>query len=196
MSSSTGWAGVPLTDRRAERRSQLVEHAFDLFGTGGESALSVRSVCRACGYNTRYFYESFASIDELLGAVYDRTADELATVVATATTDTAGSVRTRTAAGIRAVLAFGSSDPRRGRVLFTEARANPTLIDRRAQTQEVLRALTTAEAELRESNSLTTQIGAALFTGAMVELAHQWLTGALGTDLDAVVDRTVALLIR
>ena len=75
MSSPTRWAGVPLADRRAERRAALIAAAFDIFGgVGAEAELSVRSVCRYCGYNTRYFYESFADTDELLGAVYDRVA--------------------------------------------------------------------------------------------------------------------------
>ena len=77
MSSPTRWAGVPLSDRRAERRALLVDAAYRLFGDEGESAVSVRSVCRECGLNTRYFYESFADVDDLLGAVYDRVSAEL-----------------------------------------------------------------------------------------------------------------------
>jgi hypothetical protein len=34
-----------------------------------------------------------------------------------------------------------------------------------------------------------------MFTGAMVELAQQWLAGALGDDLDIVVDHAAALLL-
>lgn len=82
MSSPTRWAGVPLTDRRAERRAQLVAAAFELFGEGGEAAVSVRSVCRACGLNTRYFYESFSDVDDLLGAVYDEVSAALSAEVA------------------------------------------------------------------------------------------------------------------
>ena len=81
MSSPTRWAGVPLTDRRAERRSLLVDAAFRLFRDGGEAAVSVRSVCRECGLNTRYFYESFPDVDELLGAVYDQVSRQLGEVV-------------------------------------------------------------------------------------------------------------------
>src|SRR3954462_11538314 len=84
MSSPTRWAGVPLSDRRAERRALLVDAAYRLFGDEGESAVSVRSVCRECGLNTRYFYESFADVDDLLGAVYDRVSAELVEVVGTA----------------------------------------------------------------------------------------------------------------
>ena len=37
------------------------------------------------------------------------------------------------------------------------------------------------------SDPVATRVGAAMFTGAMAELAQQWLAGALGDDLDAVV---------
>ena len=90
----------------------------------------MRSVCRECGLNTRYFYESFADIDDLLGAVYDRVSAQLADVVEAAIAEAEDSVRARTRAGIAAVLGFSSADPRRGRVLFTEARANPVLVAR------------------------------------------------------------------
>ena len=139
MSSPTRWAGVPLTDRRAERRALLVDAAFRLFGDGGEAALSVRSVSRECGLNTRYFYESFADTDDLLGAVYDRVSAELGDAVEAAMADAGDSLRARTRAGMAAVLGFSSADPRRGRVLFTDARANPVLTARRAATQDLLR---------------------------------------------------------
>ena len=121
MSSPTRWAGVPLTDRRAERRALLVEAAFELFGAEGEGAVSVRSVCRRTALNTRYFYESFTDTDELLGAVYDTTAAGLNAEVESAIANTDGSEAARLRAGIRAVLGFSSADPCRGRVLFTEA---------------------------------------------------------------------------
>ncbi|OBB01635.1 TetR family transcriptional regulator [Mycobacteriaceae bacterium 1482268.1] len=197
MSSPTRWAGVPLSDRRAERRALLVDAGLRLFGDEGESAVSVRSVCRECGLNTRYFYESFADVDELLGAVYDRVSAELAGVVGAAIEQADDSVRARTRAGIAAVLGFSSADPRRGRVLFTEARANPVLIERRAGAQELLRQGVLSEGGrlTPQSDPVATAVGAAIFTGAMAELAQQWLAGNLGDDLDAVVDHAVALVL-
>ena len=117
MSSPTRWAGIPLTDRKIERRGLLIDAAFGLFGDGGESAVSVRSVCRECALNTRYFYESFADTDELLGAVYDMVAAGLAAEMATAITAAGDTDLDRASAGIRAVLGFSSADPRRGRAL-------------------------------------------------------------------------------
>ena len=198
MSSPTRWAGVPLTDRRAERRELLIDAAYRLFGDGGEAVLTVRSVCRETGLNSRYFYESFADVDELLGAVYDRVSAELAQVVEAAMTAAEVSLRARTRAGMAAVLEFSSTDPRRGRVLFTDARANPVLAERRAATQDLLReAVLTEGWRLHpDTDPVAAMVGAAMYTGAMAELAQQWLTGHLGDDLDAVVDHALALVLR
>ena len=97
-------------DRRAERRALLVDAAFRLFGDGGEAAVSVRSVCRECGLNTRYFYESFADIDDLLGAVYDRVSAELGEVVEAAIEQAGDSLRRPDAGGHRGGAA-GSARP-------------------------------------------------------------------------------------
>jgi AcrR family transcriptional regulator len=197
MSSPTRWAGVPLTDRRTERRALLVDAGFQLFGDEGEAAVSVRSICRECGMNTRYFYESFADVDDLLGAIYDRVSAQLAAVVETAISEAEDSVRARTRAGIAAVLGFSSADPRRGRVLFTEARANPVLAARRAAAQELLREGVLSEGGrlVPGSDPVANAVGAAIFTGAMAELAQQWLTGSLGDDLEVVVDHALALVL-
>ncbi len=185
----TRWAGVALDDRRAERRGLLVDAAFALFGAGGEAALTVRSVCRECGLNTRYFYESFTDTDELLGAVFDKVAVELAAAVDAALEAAGESPAQRTRAGIAAVLGFSSADPRRGRVLFTDARTNPVLTARRAALQNALLAAVLEEGSRLHpgSDPVATRVGAAMFTGAMAELAQQYLSGALGEDLDAVV---------
>lgn len=197
MSSPTRWAGVPLTDRRIERRALLIGAAFVLFGDGGESAVSVRSVCRQSALNSRYFYESFADTDELLGAVYDQVAAGLNAEVEAAITATGGTDIERSRAGIRAVLGFSSADPRRGRVLFTEARANPVLAARREIAQELLRQMVLSERAQAHPGEkpVATAVAAAMYTGAMAELAQQWLAGNLGDDLDAVVEHTVRLVL-
>lgn len=41
---------------------------------------------------------------------------------------------------------------------------------------------------------MATQVAAALYTGAMAELAQQWLSGNLGDDLEEVVAHTVAMV--
>ncbi|QYL18030.1 TetR/AcrR family transcriptional regulator [Mycolicibacterium pallens] len=196
MPSATRWAGVSAADRQAERRALLISAAFALFGDGGEAAVSVRSVCRAAELNTRYFYESFADTDALLGAVYDDVAGELAGILTTAMAS-ARDGRSRLQAGIRAVLEFSSADPRRGRILFTEARSNPVLAARRTLAQDHVRELVLDEHRRTapESDRVATEVGAAMYAGAMAELAQQWLAGTLGDDVDVVVAHAVRLLL-
>ena len=188
---------MPLTDRRAERRSLLIDAAFRLFGDGGEAAVSVRSVCRECGLNTRYFYESFADVDDLLGAVYDKVSEQLTADLEAAMARAGDSLRDRTRAGIAAVLGFGSADPRRGRVLFTDARANPVLAARREAAVDLLLQVVLIEGWRLQpgTDPVAARVGAAMYTGAMAELAQQWLTGRLGDDLDAVVDQALRLVL-
>ncbi|MBB3605566.1 AcrR family transcriptional regulator [Mycolicibacterium sp. BK556] len=196
MPSATRWAGVSPADRQAERRTLLVQAAFGLFGDGGEAAVSVRSVCRAAELNTRYFYESFTDTDALLGAVYDEVALELGGIL-TAVMASARDERVRLRAGIRAVLDFSSADPRRGKILFTEARTNPVLAARRSIAQDHVRELVLDEQRRTapESDRVATEVGAAMYAGAMAELAQQWLAGTLGDDVDAVVGYAVRLLL-
>ena len=105
------------------------------------------------------------------------------------------SLRSRVRAGIAAVLHFTSADPRRGRLLVTDARTNPVLAARRAATQaQMLESAISADHRMHpDADPVTARIGAAMYTGAMAELAHQWLAGTLGTDLDVVVDHALKL---
>ena len=198
MSRATRWAGVSPTDRRAERRTLLVDAALALFGEGGEAAVSVRSVCRVSELNSRYFYESFSDTDELLGAAYDRVATELAQRLTDALAAEPHSDDARLRGGIRAVLEFSSADPCRGRILFTEARTNPVLAERRTKARDQLRELVLNEGRRSDPRSgrVGWEVGAAMYAGAMAELAQQWLTGNLGADLDTVVAHSVRLLLR
>lgn len=172
-----------------------MDAAFELFGEGGEAAVTVRSVCRVAELNSRYFYESFVDTGELLGAVYDDVVADLILALTTAMSDLPDDPA-RLRAGIRAVLDFSSADPRRGKILFTEARTNPVLTARRAATQEQLRESVLTDAPGgSEPDRVTALVSAAMYAGAMAELAQQWLSGKLGEDLDAVVEAAALSLL-
>jgi hypothetical protein len=103
----------------------------------------------------------------------------------------------RLRAGIRTVLEFSSADPRRGAILFTEARTNRVLAERRTEARDQLRELVLSEGRRSDpgADRVVGEGGAAMYAGAMAELAQQWLTGTLGHDLDVVVDHAVRLLL-
>jgi AcrR family transcriptional regulator len=66
------WVGLSPDARKAERRTLLLDATFDLLGTEGAEATTVRAVCLKARLNPRYFYESFDDLDTLVVAVYDR----------------------------------------------------------------------------------------------------------------------------
>lgn len=193
MSSPSRWAGLSQADRQAERRRLLVRAAYELFGENGESAVTVRSVCRHSALNSRYFYESFRDTDELLGATYDDVVAEVIQHVIEASTGLPDD-RSRLRAGIATVLDYSSQDPRRGRILFTEARTNPVLAERRSATQELLRRSVINDQQGSASRRTADLVSAAMYSGAMAELAREWLLGTLGDDLEPVVRSAVRLL--
>ncbi|MEO3876159.1 TetR/AcrR family transcriptional regulator [Nonomuraea sp. B12E4] len=69
------YGGRSAEQRRAERRAQLIEAGFELFGTQGYANTSIRALLRRAELQDRYFTENFASMEELLGAVYDQIRD-------------------------------------------------------------------------------------------------------------------------
>ncbi|MEU6586906.1 TetR/AcrR family transcriptional regulator [Nocardia sp. NPDC046763] len=192
--TATRWAGVGMDARRSERRKLLVEAGFELFGTEGEGAVTVRAVSRAARLHTRYFYENFSDTGELLGAIFDYVVAGLVEHVRAAIAPDRGPAGRRPLI-VRSVLEFCSADPRRGRVLFTEARANPVLTERREAAQRMFIdvVLERSAAERPDEDPGRARVGAAMVTGAFVEVIQEWIAGRLGTDVDAVADYTSEL---
>ncbi len=181
LRSPTRWAGVPAADRRAERRTLLLDAAFELLGTEGSSATTVRAVCQRARLNPRYFYESFADLDELVVAVYDRVVDELGVALSTA-------------ADLRATIArtveFVDEDRRRGRVLYVEALGNEALNRRRIEAgYQVIDALA------RTGRGEISRVGAAILVGGLTELLVAWLDGRIDVTREQLVDDATALFL-
>jgi AcrR family transcriptional regulator len=183
-------------DRQVERRKLLIRACFELFGEGGEAAVSVRSVCRTADLNSRYFYESFRNTNELFGAVYDEIVIELGKILFAATGEFPDDDRARLRAGIRAVLEFTSADPRRGKVLFAGVGANPAFVSRRIAAKDQLRRLIFTDRRRidPQPEPMANEVEAVMYVGAMTWMTRGWAAGELGDDLDLVVDAAVRLL--
>lgn len=71
------YAGASRAARESARREQVIAAGISLFGTVGYRAATVGAICEEAGLNKRYFYESFATLEDLLCAVYERVVAEL-----------------------------------------------------------------------------------------------------------------------
>ncbi len=104
------WTGVPLEDRQARRRDDLLAAGLQLLGAMSGPAVTVRAVCRKAALTERYFYESFSDRDEFVRAVYDDVCARAMTALTTAATPREA---------VEQFVAMMVDDPVRGRVLFT-----------------------------------------------------------------------------
>jgi AcrR family transcriptional regulator len=199
--SPNRWRGVPQDERQAERRRQLVDAGYELLGTVGVAGTTVRGVCEAARLNPRYFYESFEDLDELLVAVFDRTAVEALDVmlVAVAAVDQEDPLAV-SRAGVGSFLNHVTADSRRAQVLVVEGLGNEALSRRRLDAMFAM-------AELFERSAIekvghedvamdpVVRVAATLIVGGMTELMISWLHGRLDLPIDELIDKVSRLFV-
>ena len=186
------WAGTTLTARRDERRDRLMDVAFDLLGTQGSAAVTVRSVCRHARLTDRYFYESFADRDELLLAVYDAVATEAHTVLANAI-GRAGRPDQVARVAVEAFVALLADDPRKGRVLLIEPLTEPRLGARGAESMPAFAELIRSQLGPKASR-LEARLTSTALIGALTNLFIRWLDGGLRVSRKQLTDYCVRML--
>ena len=193
------WAGIPPEDRRAERRSALVDAAFELLGTEGWTALTVRAACARARLNPRYFYESFSDVDALAVAVYDRVLAELRAAVDEAQEAAPKRARAQLTATIDATVRFVDDDRRRGRVLYVEALGSEALNRRRiAAGHELVEGLGRADAwgagAAGGPAAEAARLGSAVLVGGFTELLVAWLDGRVELTREQLVEDATTVL--
>jgi AcrR family transcriptional regulator len=194
------WQGQTPDAREADRRQRLVEAGLELVGTQGVAALTMRAACREAAVGPRYFYDVFATRDELLEAVYDETVERirepiLAAVVAAAESE---GVAAAMLTAFDTAVAVVEDDPRIGRILFRESAADDTLRPRSqaAMPEFVLtvlgEVLPERAADLRDSSNAWTLVG---FSAAIFALFLAWSEGARHTTREEFVQHCAALAV-
>lgn len=81
VSRGRPYAGASREAREHARRERIIAAGIELFGTDGYRAATVGAVCETAGLNKRYFYESFATLEDLLCEVYQRVVADLRAAV-------------------------------------------------------------------------------------------------------------------
>lgn len=193
------WAGLAPDDRRAERRTLLLDAGLELLGTEGWGGTTVRGVCQAARLNPRYFYESFEDLDALLLAVHDRLVAQLGEAVLAAIDAAGDDARAQVRAALRCIFAFVDDDPRRGRVLYVEALGHEALNRRRIESGHSLVALVEQAGAQRRGRprpgERVARLTAALLVGGTAELVAAWLDGRLAGDRQQLIDDATELFL-
>jgi AcrR family transcriptional regulator len=191
------YGGVTAQARVAARRDRLLTAGLQLFGTQGYPRTTIDQVCAEAGLTKRYFYESFRSCEDLMGALVRSLWVEAARH-GMAAVAVPGGARARVRQGIGAVVDYYTADTRRGRVAFLEAVGVSDRIE--GQRREYVGVFTTLlqsyAGELLGELALPVQamrLHAGALVGAGSELVTEYLLGTLTTSPAELADYLTGL---
>jgi AcrR family transcriptional regulator len=179
-------------DRRAQRRSQLIAAAIEVYGERGYRQSTVKAVCEAAGLTERYFYESFANSEDLLIASYNAVAYSVFGEIRDSATS-GGDATERARAMLRTYLTALQRDPRSARVFLVEIRGVSRAVDKafdaslRAIGEQVARI---AGPQGAEPDPLL-QAGV---VGGVIHIALRWIEDGYTPAIDSVIDSAMRLV--
>lgn len=179
------WSGVPLADRQARRRDELVAAGVALLGDERGPALTVRAACRTANLTERYFYESFADRDEFVRAVYDHVCR-----TAMATLSSASTPRD----AVERFVALMVDDPARGRVLLIAPEREPVLVKSGAEWMPTFINLLQHKLTRITDTAVQAMVATGL-VGALTALFTAYLNGRLVATREQFIDYCVDMLL-
>jgi len=177
------WRGTTAGDRAAARRAQLIEVGIELLGEKGATGITVRELYARAQLNPRYFYESFADLDALLA--------ELVVEVRRAVEAADENEPAKTRAAIETAFGYLTDDPRRIRILLTDALGSTVLAQRRSEFVRI-GARNMAEQAARfygiPADARLLRSTTYLLAGGLVELLIAWQNGTLELTVQELID--------
>jgi AcrR family transcriptional regulator len=197
VQTSRTYRGITPSERQAERRERLMEAGLELFGTLGYARTSVRAVSAAASLNSRYFYESFSSREDLLYSVYQRIVADIFTKAAEAAAGR-GTIEEQARATLRAAWTAVTEDRRKARVVALEVVGVSERLERlRHETRQALAQLTADNALSLAGRGIRLRLDPVLtarfLMGGVVEVLLEWINGDLHASTDEVVEHFTAL---
>lgn len=189
-------------ERRAERRSRLMEAALEAFGTRGAGQTSIEQLCAAAGTSTRAFYQEFSSREELLIALHDDLNERAleAVVEAIAAVDPTD-LDARARAGVAAYFRVMTSDRRWARIALVETVGHSPAAELHRRTAiERFGKLIELEADRLAGIGLIARrdytLTAVALTGAINGLVSTWTAdGSWDAKVERVIEEAARLIV-
>ncbi|WP_278265034.1 TetR/AcrR family transcriptional regulator [Nocardia sp. AG03] len=186
------YGGVSAAERKAQRRTALLDAALEIVGEDGQAKLTVAGLCARAGLNERYYYENFEHRDGVLEAVLDRIAEELTTAIATALAEAPPETRAQAHAAIHAGTSVLIDDPRKARAALIAGMATPELRARTARTVRAFARLIAAEGSGFYQVDIAPNLidfRALYLVGGLTQTLTTWLAGDLDLTREQLVDQ-------
>lgn len=192
------YGGVDPAERQRQRKARLIEAALAVFGANGYHPSTVRDVCKEAQLTSRYFYESFDSMEALFKAVYASVSRELMQSTIIALAQCPPDPEKLAEAALRTFLEFIQQDPRRARVALIDAlnvgEGMNSLANKASQDYAQLVGAFVHQffPNMAELGLNSTLIADGL-VGASNRIATQWVAEKCKTPLDEVLYNSLAI---
>lgn len=189
------YAGASAQERQAQRRERLLEAAFDVFGREGYLRATMRLICAQARLTERYFYESFATMEELFVAVHRRQSAAVGSRIMAAVLQQPDDGVAQTRAGLTAFFEYIKADPRCAQILLTDAvttgMANPQNLNAKvSQYADLLKdRLGRRYPAMKGQLEMEYIVGG--FAGMIIQTASLWVQRGFDTPIDRLVDHNV-----
>lgn len=186
--------GKTREERQAERRARLIEAGLTVFGTRGFHGVGVRDICAEAELTERYLYESFANLEALFLAVYERCIAEVrAATDASLTAAATESLPVLARAGLHAFFQTLRDEPRMARVLLIDVLTiNPDVGHQSqlavASFAEIVGGLAANLVPELQRRGLDPRLIGTGLIGATVFLAMRWAADGFREPVDAMVE--------
>jgi AcrR family transcriptional regulator len=191
------YRGITAAERRAQRRARLLEAGLEIFGTEGYASSSIRSLSAAASMNSRYFYESFTSREDLLYHVYLDIVSGIAIQAAEALADEQ-TIEGQARSALRAGWVALTEDPRKARIVALEVvGVSDRLEQLRRDTRHALADITVTRALAVASDDVQLRLDPVLTSrfliGGVVEVLTEWIHGDVQASVDELIEHFTRL---
>ncbi|MFE3545093.1 TetR/AcrR family transcriptional regulator [Nocardia sp. NPDC059177] len=192
------YGGVSAAQRKAQRRTALLDAALEIVAEDGQAKLTVAGLCARAGLNERYYYENFEHRDAVLAALLDRIAEELATAIAAALAAAPADSRAQAHAAIDAGIAVLIDDPRKARTALIAGMATPELQARTARTVRAFARLVAAEGIGFYGGDIPQNLvdfRAIYLVGGLTQTLTTWLAGDLDLTRAELIEQITEIFV-
>jgi len=177
--TARSYGGKTASERAAERRERLIDATIAVLAEQGEGRATMTAICSGAGLTERYFYESFASLDDALLAAFDEVCNEILSLAAQVIEDTPGTPEQRVHAVMQTFVDLVVTSPEKGKVAVLKASAGSPLRIRRNELIEVFADFVAREADELYGDRTWSADRARLFgivyIAGFAELIGSWL---------------------
>lgn len=194
------YRGRSADERRAERRERLLDAGLEVVAEKGWHATTVRDVCSRAKLTERYFYEAFGDRQGVLLALFDHVSQEVATTLVEAVAATPRDDATESArAAISAFVDALADDPRRMRILITEAPEDAGLQERRQRAVLAFAHLVRDQAAefygVSGRGKKDAELTSHVLVGGLGQLLWAWHIGDVKVSRERLIEHVTQLFV-